>query len=238
MVITSKRSLEKTVILTSLEWPPYTSGTLVGGGAAAVVATEAFHSMGYKLIIHFYPWNRAVAEAKITPSVAGYFPEYMSPENRENFTYSEPLGTGVLGFVEKSDQPIFWSELKDLRSRIIGVVPGYLNTSTFDRLRVTGQIQVSGAENDATNVIKVAQGRIPMAIIDREVLDYLVDHDPGVTPYRGRVQFNSRPLGVTELFICFKKGLPGESWAEIFQEGLSRIDSMGIFSNALNAISK
>lgn len=43
-------------------------------GASAAVVKGAYEAMGYKVVIEFLPWNRAVQMAKSDPSFAGYFP--------------------------------------------------------------------------------------------------------------------------------------------------------------------
>jgi polar amino acid transport system substrate-binding protein len=233
LVTASLPAQDKTVVLTSLEWPPYTSASLPGGGAAALVAAEAFRAMGYQLKVTFLPWNRAVEDAKADAGVAGYFPEYDSVENRAAFAYSDALGSGPLGFVERKDAPVAWTTLADLQSKTIGVVNGYINTEAFDAMVAKRQLRVDPVVDDATNVVKVANGRMPLAVIDRNVLTFLVNNDKVVIPYRGAVQFNARILEDKKLFVCFKKGKVGEEWAKIFNEGLKKINAEKILRDGL-----
>jgi len=212
------------VILTSLEWPPYTSEALPDQGASSAVAVAAFKAMGYDLTIKFMPWERAVDMAKNDTSVMGYFPEYYSKDNATTFLYSDPMGQGPLGFVEPTGSPVKWSTLDDVKGLTIGVVEGYLNTDEFDARVVAHTQKVEAVSDDATNVAKVAAGRIPLAVIDGNVLNYLVLKDKSVIPYRNQVHFNGKILANKSLYVCFKNTPDGQKLAKIYNAGLKKID--------------
>ena len=98
---------DKTVYLTSLDWPPYSSKALDQQGASVAVAKEAFKAMGYQLKVDFFPWSRSVALAKDSGSkYSGYFPEYYSDDTAKDFVYSDAMGSGPLGFAERKDNSI------------------------------------------------------------------------------------------------------------------------------------
>jgi polar amino acid transport system substrate-binding protein len=226
----------QTLTLTSLEWPPYTGGSLKNMGASAAVVTEAFKSMGYELKIEFFPWDRAVALANSDQRVMGYFPEYYSALNSKAFIYSDPIGSGPLGFVERRDAPIKWSTLDDLKGLTIGVVDGYLNTEQFDSMVAAKQLKVDAAQNDATNLVKVANRRFPAAVIDQNVLRYLLNIDKDSQPYSSVLGFNARPLEVKKLYVCFKANAEGEKYAKILAEGLKKINAEKIMQDYFAAL--
>ena len=231
-------SQSPTITVTSLEWPPYTSEGLKDLGASAAVATEAFKVMGYDLKIEFYPWNRAVQMAKQSRGYVGYFPEYYSQEIAADFIYSDPMGSGPLGFVERVDTPIVWSTLEDLKKYVIGTVLGYLNTDEFDALVAQGLIKTEAVVDDATNLAKVANKRMPLAVIDPNVMRFLLKNEKSIIPYRDILQFNDRVLAVKELYMCFKKGPDGEKYVKIFNEGLKRINADQIMRDYFATLSK
>lgn len=228
----------RTITLTSLEWPPYTSEALNGQGASAVVASAAFKAMGYTLLIEFYPWNRAVAYAKGDSKYQGYFPEYYSKENEADFIYSASMGIGPLGFVERKDTPVKWNTLTDLKDVTIGVVNGYINTVEFDSMVANNQLKVESVVDDNTNIVKVANKRMPLAIIDPNVLNYLLYNEKTAIPYRDMVQFNAKTLEQKTLHICFKKGTEGEKWVSIFNEGLKKINADKIMKDYFASLIK
>ncbi len=214
---------DKVVKLTSLDWPPYTSADLPEQGASALVAKKAFEAMGYKLVVEFYPWKRAVNLAENDAAYAGYFPEYYSKENEASFIFSDPMGDSPLGFAERASAPVKWETLNDLKDVRIGVVSGYVNTADFDAAVASGELTGDAASSDDKNIQKLAADRIGLAVIDQNVMDYLLRNQ--FPDKVGAIQFNAKPLEVKKLYICFSKNAQGEKLAAIFNEGLKKIDA-------------
>lgn len=220
---------DKLIRLTSLEWPPYAGAKVDQQGASVAVARAAAKAMGYDLEVKFFPWNRAVALAQDPASgYHGYFPEYHSDEVATQFLLSDPIGSGPLGFVESSAAPVTWSNLADLKGKSIGTVDGYVNTADFDAMAASGEIKVDAVVDDATNIKKVAAGRIPMAVIDVNVLNHLLNNDASLAAAKGKVQFNARPMEDKSLYIAFQRSPKGEEAARVINEGLKKIDAKSI----------
>lgn len=225
---------DKEVRLTTLQWPPYSGQQLAEQGASVAVAKAAFAAMGYQLHVDFFPWSRAVAQAKRDEAYVGYFPEYYSDEIAADFIYSHPIGSGPLGFAEQKDATVSWSTLHDLRAFRIGVVQDYVNTEDFDNLAKAGILQTEAVINDKSNLLKVISGRIDLAVIDRNVMDYLLKTDPALSAKTHKAHFNQRLLADKKLFICFKKTPAGQRMAEIFNQGLKQIDVDAIMAQHLH----
>jgi polar amino acid transport system substrate-binding protein len=227
---------EKIVHLTSLDWPPYASKSLPQQGASVAVASAAFKAMGYKLVVEFLPWSRAVNEAKNPSSqYMGYFPEYYSNDVAKEFTYSQPMGSGPLGFVEQSGQAITWNTLSDLKGKRIGVVQDYVNTEEFDGLVASGKLRVSAVVSDSKNLRKIINNRLDVAVIDRNVMGYLFKHDKSLKGEDGKAHFQDKLLEDKKLYICFKKNKMGQQMADIYNQGLKKIDVEAIMKKFLNA---
>jgi len=222
VLMISPLSRADTLYLTSLEWPPYSGEDLSAQGASVAVAKAAFEAMGHELVVEFYPWSRAVALATNNDKYAGYFPEYYYES--DEFLFSDPMGQGPLGFVENVNNPIDWNSLDDLTDKTIGVVQDYVNTEKLDTMIADGELNASAVTSDSQNVLKVAGGRIDMAVIDSNVLDYLLENDPKVDMAIGKVQMNDKLLVEKDLYIAFKNNANGQQWRDIFNEGLTKID--------------
>lgn len=218
-----------TLYLTSLEWPPYSSANMPSQGASVAVAKAAIESMGHELVVEFFPWSRAMVLATNNPKYGGYFPEYYYES--EDFVFSDSMGKGPLGFVENVDNPVEWSSLDDLTSVQIGVVQDYINTEALDQMIADGQISVQTVRSDAQNVLKVASGRVDMAVIDSNVLSYLLENDSSVAMAIGKVQMNDTLLVEKNLYIAFKNNAEGLKWRDIFNQGLTRIDVDAIMAD-------
>lgn len=216
------------VVLTSLEWPPYASEKLPAGGASSAVVRAAFAEMGYSVKIRFVPWSRAVAEAKAGKGVAGYFPEYESPDVRAAFTLSNPIGAGPLALAQRRDLRVEWQTIEDLSKWVVGTVQDYVNTPMFD-LRVSKGLQlVDVAIDDSHNLAKLANRRVDLAIVDPYVFGWLTANDPLVKPVAGRLELNAKQIEVKNLYVCFRQDAAGKRLSEIFNAGLKRIDVAAI----------
>lgn len=219
---------QQTVTLASLEWPPYTGAQLPDQGAASAVAKAAFEAMGYRLRIEFFPWSRAVKMARSDPNYAGYFPEYHSSKVTVNFVLSDPIGEGPLGLVQRIENRIQWNSVPDLARWRIGVVQDYVNTAEFDARLANRKQRVDPSINDSQNLLKLAAGRIDLAIVDPYVFSYLSSHDRAVALIAHNLEMNPKLLENKKLYACFARTAAGERWARVFNEGLRKIDVAAI----------
>lgn len=225
---------DKTVYLTSLDWPPYSGNTLKEQGASVAVAKAAFKAMGYNLVVEFLPWSRAVNLAKQPGSkYMGYFPEYYSDDVAKEFAYSDAMGTGPLGFAQNAKKPVNWNSLDDLSNFSIGVVRDYVNTTEFDSRVASGKIKVIPVSADVNNMQKVAAGRIDMAVVDKNVMNYLFANDPKLASMKGKASFNSKLLEDKKLYVCFKNSGQGTKLRDIYNQGLQKIDVKAIMDKHL-----
>lgn len=216
------------IALTSLEWPPYTGADLDGSGASARVLAEALQQVGLGLEVTFLPWQRAVKMAKHDDAYVGYFPEYHAESIEEDFFFSDPIGISFLGFIERRDNPVQWTALEDLKPYTLGVVSGYVNTAEFDAMMASGGLKTDGVIDDATNIRKVAAGRIDMAVMDKFVFLYLLKTDPDLHALADTLQFNGKLLEVKKLYVCLKRNPAGQAAMAKINTGLARIDATSL----------
>ena len=213
----------RTVRLTTLEWPPYTTQAMVHDGESSAVVRSALAAVGYRLEVEFFPWKRAVALTRMRSNFDGYFPEYRSDATAQRCLLSDTIGSGAVGFAQLRARPVQWTTLDDLVQYRIGVVQDYVNSDEFD-LRIAQRKQsVDLARDDTQNLRKLAAGRIELAVIDQRVFDYLLQHDPQLQPYRHTLAFNSRPLEVKQLYICFRNNATGKQFRNLVNAGLKKL---------------
>lgn len=210
------------VYMTSLEWPPYSGSKLAENGLSVAIAREAFAIMGYDLIVEFKPWVRTVTTATKENRFIGYFPEYYF--DTEEFVFSQSIGSGPLGFVQNVRSPVYWAELTDLEGLRIGVVQGYVNTKQFDELVEQGTLTVEASVSDNRNIHKVAKSRLDVAVIDSNVLAYLIRVDPRAKVLAQRLEMNQKLLAIKEIHLAFKNTPEGQRWRDIFDQGLKQVD--------------
>jgi len=209
--------------LTSLEWQPYSGQNLPRQGLISAVVSAALDSMGERVAISFYPWNRATALVRAESNFIGYFPEYMSKELEATCHLSDPIGSGPLGFAERSDAPVRWERLEDLARFKVGLVTGYVNSERFDERVRQGLQRVDYASSDKQNLLKLAAKRVPLALIDRRVFEYLVRHDSQLAAIGPELHFNPRLIEMKNLYVCFRRNAEGDRVRKLFNEGLRKI---------------
>ena len=217
---------DNVVKLASLEWPPFAGEKLADNGASAAVVKAAYEAIGYKVVIEFLPWNRAVQMAKSDPSFAGYFPEYDSESVRADFQMSAPIGSSPLGFAERVDNKISWTALADLKSYTIGVVDGYVNTAEFDKMVADKALNAEVNVDDTTNLRKLAAGRVDLSVVDQNVMNYLLKNE--MQAEAAKLAFNGHVLEDKQLFIAFRKDEAGSHMSDVLKQGLAKIDPKSI----------
>jgi polar amino acid transport system substrate-binding protein len=216
---------QHSVVVATLNWPPYVSEDLPKGGATAEVVRQAFASADTEIDIRTLPWKRAISMARDTDEVVAYFPGYHC-RHVEGFVPSDPIGDGPLGFVEHVDAPIAWERVDDLGEQKlrIGTVLGYANTDEFDEKAGTGWIRTIPAADDVTNLRKLSLQRIDAAVIDKLVLAYLLATEPSLEGLEPVLRFNPRPLEYKTLYLCFNDDEAGRALRDNFNAGLAQLD--------------
>lgn len=216
---------DRTVRLATLEWPPYTTQEFADGGASTAVVRAALAAVGYKLEVEFFPWKRAVALTRKPSKFDGYFPEYMSDAIARRCRMSDPIGNGPIGFAQSIDHPIQWKTLEDLTPYRIGIVQDYVNTTALDLRFAQRKQAFDPARDDTQNLLKLAAGRVALAVVDQRVFDHLMQHDPQLTAYKNKLAFNSRPLEIKQLFICFRPSVKAGHARNMVNAGLMQLGS-------------
>ena len=226
IVAGSAHAQDKTVDLSTLNWPPYTGSDLPRGGATTAVVREAFKQVGYEISVAYRPWKRAIDMAQDgKDGVIAYFPGYHC-HHQEGFVASEPIGNGPLGFAEHVDAPITWDSLDSIGEQQlkIGTVLGYANTEEFDQKAGTGWIIAIPSPDDVTNLKKLMRKRIDAVVIDKFVLEYLKATEPSLKGGREKLRFDERPLEDKTLYLCFRDDEEGHEMLREFNAGLARIN--------------
>lgn len=125
----------------------------------------------------------------------------------------------------RSSTPIQWKTLEDLTPYRIGVVQDYVNTAALDLRFAQRKQAFDPARDDTQNLLKLAAGRIALAVVDQRVFDHLMHHAPQLTAYKDKLAFNSRPLEIKQLFICFRPSAKAGHSRSMVNAGLRQLAS-------------
>jgi polar amino acid transport system substrate-binding protein len=226
---------DKTIHLTSLEWPPYSGADLAHQGQTIKRATEIFATMGYTLKVDFFPWARAVKLGlNETSKYMGYLPEYFDDSLTQKCFFSEPIGFSPLGFAQLKTAPVKWKNLDDIATLAkVGVVRDYINTAELDARIASGNINGDVSISDVANIKKLGGKRIPLIVIDERVLNYWLTHDAELKQFKDKIEFNPKLLDKKNLYLCFKKNDQGRQFLKIFNDGLNRLKMKSFMRESL-----
>lgn len=204
-------------------WPPYAAPDLPGRGATATVVEAALAAAGANLVPVFQaPLD--LEQGFEDSDLDGIFPVYGTRVRERVCLMSGQIGSSPLGLAERVDAPVTWRTPEDLAGYRIGVVRNYANADPVDRLIARGTLAVVRADSDSANLQNLLDGVIDAAVIDRNVMEWLLRRDHGLAGQLNAVRFNSRPLAERSLHVCFRRDDRGEAARRRLDEGLARVD--------------
>ena len=93
------------------------------------------------------------------------------------------------------------------------------------------ELNISEASSDLKNLQKLLAGRVDLAVIDKNVMTYLVSTESELKGKQSELTFNPTPLENKDLYICFKKNSRGQQLADAFEEGIGKIDVAAIMND-------
>ena len=214
------------VRLTSLEWPPYTSATLPGGGKTTALVMAVFDRIGKQAMTEFLPWNRAVALALGDDGFSGVYPEYRIGD-LSRCHWSAPIGRSRLVLVHRGAEADRFSriDLTDLSSlrmiQPIAAVQGYVNREDFDTAAAQGSLVVEPVTSDTALLRVVAFGRVAAGVIDEDVYHHHLEREPDL---RRRLAIQPGTFATHTLHVCFKPTAHGAALRDAFDAALATID--------------
>jgi len=178
---------KKTVVMATLDWPPYISDFQCNKGWVFQLGVALMLSKGYSVTVHFLPWARAVKEVE-SGNMDILFPEYyIEPEapsdvyknkkRLDSLSLSRAFPGGEIAFMKRPESKVLYDgDLKTLVGESIGVVRGYQNTPEFDRMMDAGQFTIMHAVNDLQLAKLLYAKRVNLILADPTVLYYTVKH--------------------------------------------------------------
>lgn len=206
--------------LASLDWLPYVGATLEREGWSSFVAETAARQAGYRTVIEYFPWTRAMQLGAKDSRYAGYFPAYYTEERTHHCHFSAPIGTSTVGLAYLKNTPLQWQSLQDLSSLRIGVVAGFSNGPAFDALVKEGKLTVDTSPNDMLNLRKLLARRVDAVVIDRLVMRYLLLTEQSIKREREQFAFHAKPLAELALHICFQRSPEGLAMQQAFDSAI------------------
>jgi len=224
----------KTVLFSTLDWPPYLGSQLPQQGFGFEIARQAFEAEGYTLTVDYLPWSRALLMASSNPKYSGCLLAYYSEERAKKFIFSDPVTSGSVMLAERKNHTFKLTSLADLTGATVGIVQDYVNPPEVTKLVNDKKIKAETALSDSRNLLKLANNRIDFAIIDKFVFLYLMQTNPDLKPSQNLLQLNPRVLEDKKLYLIFPKTAAGQQTATVFNRGLKKINVPQIIQQYFN----
>lgn len=227
-----------TVLISSGEFPPFTSETLPRGGFVNHLISEAFALQGYRAVFSYMPWQRALREArKGNVQASSYW--QCTEAIQADFVCSESLKHEEYVFFYRKDKPIAdWQSYADLRGLKVGVAAGYTYSKGFWQAVDEGLLQVESVQEDEQNIAKLLRGRLDALLLDPMVAyDLLERRFAPATSHL--LAFHPRPVASITGHLVFSKQLAeAQTLQRAFDAGLAQMQQSGRYEQLNEALLK
>ena len=223
----------ETITLANGEWPPYQSQHLKHYGVASHIATEAFKAMGIKVEYSFLPWARAFVYSQ-QGRMHGTLVFTRTPEREKSFYYSDPIFYSQVVFFHRTDAPLQWRSVGDLRELQIGVTVGSNYGEEFNQALHNGELNVQKVNRDELNFYKLLAGRIDIFPINLDV-GLAMTEKFLTTQERNRLTYHPQPVYSSSLHLILgKTRAENARLIQIFNQGLHSLQNDGRYDHYIS----
>ncbi len=217
------------VLLSNMDWEPYTGEHLSGYGFFSEIVTEAFAHAGYEVKYQFRPWSRALWEAR-KGETDGVMVAYQNADRMAYLEFPDVAWKVKEEFISLKERGVtFNGSSRQLKGYVIGSL---LHSAQAEELRKEG-LRVDVVASQYQNVKKLLARRIDVMLVPRRVLFYHLQHiDPEFD--HDRIQILRPHFKVYNLYVAFSKQRPGyQKLTTDFNRGLRHIKQKGIYRKIL-----
>lgn len=206
--------------LATLEYPPYSSEQIAGGGSIVELTVRAFATQGQPVQVDFLPWARVRADlhSGLYQGALALWPQEI---REEHLIASPPLFYSQLGLFVRRSKPVQFRQISDLQGRTVGIVRGY----GYPPHLLRSGLVLEEAVDDISNLRKLQAHRFDLVLLERTVGEYLISRD---TELRGKLVWQEPALEYIPLSVGFHPQSSGQpDWATMFARGLRELHSSG-----------
>ena len=225
ILIISSACKAQTVLLSTINWPPYTGEKLEEHGFFSEIVSGAFSEVGYEVEFQYRPWPRALQEAK-TGVVDGVMTAYWKSQRTAYLEYPDVVWKVTERFFTLYGHPILnSSNIEDLIGYRIGVLRGSLQA---EQLMAYG-IDIEEVNSHSQNILKLSAGRIDAVIIPDSVLFYELR---SLSAEGNKLNFKKLdiPYRTYKMYVAFSKvNSDYKKLTEDFNQGLKLLKNNGEF---------
>ena len=230
LLITELVQAAETITLHSGEWAPLTSEKLKFGGMGPRIIKEAFLQEGIKVEYQWTQWKRGYELAKSDKnSIIGSILWVQNPEREKDFYFSDPIMQSESVLFHLKSKPLLWETFDDLRGKHALITRGYTYAELDTYLKKKDHF-ASIHETDTD-----MQG-LTMLLRRSQAYDLFPIHKiVGITTIKdnfspedaSKFTYHPKTFGVVPLRLIIRKDKKLKKYIDIFNKGLSKLQSSG-----------
>jgi len=208
------------------DWPPFFVESEPGQGTVARLVRDIFAEEGYEVEFHFLPWKRAYREAATGKHDATAIWMYAA-DRQKDFIYSEPVMNERFVLFYRKDEPIDWSQIKDLSGLQLGGSIGYSYGPVFDQAVENGVLDVEWVASTELNFRRLLFGRIDAFPEEINVGYYILRRETAPDETL-QITHHPEPILENQSFLLFPANQPGtDTLREAFNRRLQAFRESG-----------
>lgn len=219
----------KVVRIAAMEWEPYTSDTLDGGGFYGEIVAEAFSRSGHEVELVFLPWKRALLQVK-EGTIDGVIGAGYTEERTRYMSYPKYAWESQFYFFHTKKEPKRVADYSELCPGVLG----QLRATRVTKLARAAApcIDIEFVDSIKKNLDKLLYGRIDYMINTPETMQHLIrKHHPDKV---GSLNAVEPPLEQVKIFTVFSKQV--DNWkvlTNLFDAGIESMKADGTFDAIL-----
>lgn len=225
------------VRLANGEWPPYLSETLPHFGFASDVVQKAFEAVGVEVEYEFFPWSRAFSYAlqgrdEDGRVLHGTLVWVYTPARAVSFLYSDVVIEDSEVLFYSRDNPLDWSEMEDLRGKIIGGASGaaYL---LLDDAEAAGILTIERSGGYESLFVRLLHGRVDAVPMVTQVGRFYVERVLNEEE-RKLIAWHPKVIQHRQYHLILSKNVDeSKALMPLFNKGLAAIRKDGTYAGLL-----
>lgn len=167
---------ERPLKLVTLEFTPYVScSSEVPTGSAIDISRMALKTTGHSIVVECLPWKRSLYMVE-NGYADGIIIGFKTPEREAYGLFPDyPIQYSQYKIFVKKGHRFTFTNLDDLRGKIIGVDVGHSISPQFDRALVEGKFSILEGATSEQNLKKLVSGRIDAYVNNGAVTQYKIN---------------------------------------------------------------
>ncbi|MCP3925838.1 MAG: transporter substrate-binding domain-containing protein [Desulfobacterales bacterium] len=189
----------KTIIISTTNWAPYTDKKLKNGGFLSEICMEAFKKAGYNTKILFVPWRRAVKMTK-----EGYFHALIgasyTKKRIEYFSYPRYNWKSSVHFFARKGHKFKFNKIKDLCPLRIGIFAGSFYIKRFKSYNC---FNIEAVPTTQQNIKKLVLNRIDLFLDFKDSVNFYLNKE--LKEYASQVEPVYPALETDKIYLVISK---------------------------------